>query len=105
MYQPMKDNVKEGDKVEKPIHELNDNDKRLIALDVKARAAIGNALAYDIYHFVQNCISAKVMMDTLTVVYEGTNEVKVVNKNNLNRKVWALFPIEKWISHSGFQSL
>ena len=29
--------------------------------------------------------SAEEMMDTLKVVYEGTNEVKVFNKNTINR--------------------
>lgn len=52
MYQTMKDNVKDGDEVKKPAHEFNENKKRLVALDVKARVAIGNALLYDIYHFV-----------------------------------------------------
>lgn len=37
MYQSIKENVKEGDMIEKPIHELNNEDKRLVAIDVKAR--------------------------------------------------------------------
>lgn len=52
MHQLMKDNIKEGDEVEKPAHEFNQDNARLVALDVKARVAIGNALLYDIYHFV-----------------------------------------------------
>ena len=61
-------------------------DKRLCHLDKKACAAIGNSLPYEIYHLVQNCESAKEMMDTLTVAFEGTEEVQRTNINNLNRK-------------------
>ena len=72
MYQPMKDNVKDGEPKEKPFHEFDENDKRQYSLDVRGRAAIINALPYDIYHLVQNWKSSKEMMDTLTVAYEGT---------------------------------
>ena len=86
MYQPMKDGVKDGEPKEKPFHEFDENDKRQYNLDVRGRAAIINALPYDIYHLVQNCKSSKEMMDTLTIAYEGTEEVKAVNKNSLNRQ-------------------
>ncbi|KAL4563399.1 hypothetical protein LXL04_027440 [Taraxacum kok-saghyz] len=69
-----------------PKHDYTAEDKRLIHLDIKARAAIGNALPYDIYHLVTNCESAKDMMETLTVAFEGTNEVRRTNINNLNKK-------------------
>lgn len=60
MYQSMKENVKYDDEVEKladdkakkPVHEFNEEDKRLVSLDVKTRASIGNALPHDIYHLV-----------------------------------------------------
>lgn len=55
MYQLMNENVKDGDLIEEHISEFNDEDKCLVALDVKALDAMGNALLYNIYHFVQNC--------------------------------------------------
>lgn len=54
MYQPIKENVKEGDIVKKHAHEFDDEYKHLVVLYVKDRATIGNTLPYDIYHFVQN---------------------------------------------------
>ena len=86
MFQPMKDNVKDGEPKEKPSHEFDENDKRQYSLDVRGRAAIINSLPYDVYHLVQNCKTSKEIMDTLTVAYEGTEEVKSVNKNSLNRQ-------------------
>ena len=84
MYQPMKENVKEGDEVKKLVHKFDDEDKCVIVLDVRARTAKGNTLPHDIFHFVQKFWSTKEMIDTLIVAYEGTDEVKFVNKNNLN---------------------
>ena len=48
MYQPMKDNVKDGEPKEKPFHEFDENDKRQYSLDVRGRTAIINALPYDV---------------------------------------------------------
>ena len=86
MFQPTKAGVAEGEKKQTPKHDYTAEDMRLIYLDIKARAAIGNALPYDIQHLVQNCESAKEMMETLTVAFEGTDEVRRTNINNLNRK-------------------
>ena len=55
MFQPMKDGVASDEKKRTPKHDFTAEDKRLIFLDKKASAAIGNALPYDIYHLVQNC--------------------------------------------------
>lgn len=84
MYLVMKESIKDGEETEKPTHDFNDVDECLVALDVKACVAIANNLPYDVYHIVQNCISANEMMDTLAITYEGTNEKNVVNKSNLN---------------------
>ena len=86
MFQPMKDGIASSEKKRTPKHDYTAKDKRLCHLDKKACAAIGNSLPYDIYHLVQNCESAKEMMDTLTVAFEGTEEVQRTNINNLNRK-------------------
>ena len=71
---------------QKPEMSYDDDDKRLLSLDVKARAAIGNCIPYHIYYLVQNYESDKEMMDTLAVAYEGTMEVQATTINNLNRR-------------------
>lgn len=55
MYQLIKENVQECELVEKPIHEFNDDENFLVALDVRTHASIGNSLPYDIYNIIQNC--------------------------------------------------
>ena len=84
MFQPTKEGVAEGEKKRTPKHDYTAEDKRLIHLDKRACAAIGKDLPYDIYHLVQNCESAKEMMETVTVAFEGTDEVRRRNVNNLN---------------------
>lgn len=62
------------------VHAYTEYEKKLVNLDVYACAAIISALPYEIYHLVQNCLSGKEMMDTLTVAYEGTGEVRVLRR-------------------------
>lgn len=94
--------IKEGDPAQegqyqrrwssrKHVHEFDDEEKCLFALNVRACITIGNSLLYYIYHFVQNYWSTKEMMDTLTVVYEGTGEVKAVKWYSLNRRYKTFF--------------
>lgn len=52
--QPMKDNVKECDLGEKHSQEFDDEEKRLVAHDVRDHVAIQKSLPYDIYHFIQD---------------------------------------------------
>ena len=66
-------------------------DKHLVSLDVKGRSAISNALPYNTFHLVQNCESAKEMMDTLTVAFEGTEEVRATTLSNLIRQYERFF--------------
>ena len=94
MYQPMKDGVADGPKKPTEKHQFSEEDRRLVMLDVRARAAIGNSLPYNIYHLVQNAASAKDMLDALTVAYEGTEEVTETQKNNLNRKYEHFFALK-----------
>ncbi|KAI3752823.1 hypothetical protein L2E82_24860 [Cichorium intybus] len=75
-----------GENKATPSHEFTEEDKRLINLDARARAAIGNSLPYEIYHLVQNCLTAKEMLSTLTVSFEVTAEVLAAQENILNRK-------------------
>nr|KAJ0197446.1 hypothetical protein LSAT_V11C700383020 [Lactuca sativa] len=86
MYQPLKNNVPDGAMKKTPRENWTVDDKRKNGLDVRARAAISYALPYNIFGLVQNCISAKEMMDTLIVSFEGTEEVKATQINDLNRR-------------------
>nr|KAJ0204273.1 hypothetical protein LSAT_V11C500229940 [Lactuca sativa] len=86
MYQPLKNNVPDGTMKKTPKENWTADDKRKHGLDVRARAAISYSLPYNIFGLAQNCISAKDMMDTLTVSFEGTEEVKATQINDLNRR-------------------
>nr|KAJ0186081.1 hypothetical protein LSAT_V11C900483530 [Lactuca sativa] len=86
IYQPLKNNVPDGTMKKTPKENWTADDKRKHGLDVRARAAISYSLPYNIFGLVQNCISAKEMMDTLTVSFEGTEEVKATQINDLNRR-------------------
>ena len=80
--------------ITKPMHLWSDEDKRMVSLDVKARSALVSALPNEIYHQVLNCTSAKEMLDTLTVAYEGTEEVKENKKLLLNREYEFFFALK-----------
>ena len=75
MYQPIANNAPVGPLKQNQATSYDDDDKRLLNLDVKARATIGNSLPYHVYHHVHNCESSQEMMDMLAVAYEGTVEV------------------------------
>nr|KAJ0216892.1 hypothetical protein LSAT_V11C300128750 [Lactuca sativa] len=86
MYQPLKNNDPDGTMKKTPKENWTADDKRKHGLDGRAHAAISYSLPYNIFGLVQNCISAKEMMDTLTVSFEGTEEVKATQINDLNRR-------------------
>ncbi|KAL7605601.1 hypothetical protein Lser_V15G17674 [Lactuca serriola] len=67
MYQPMANNAHVGPLKQKPETSYDNDDKRLINNDVKARAEIGNSLPYHVYHLVQKCDSTQEMMEMVTV--------------------------------------
>lgn len=54
MYQPMVNNALAARLKQKAKESYDEEDKRLISLDVKARVSFGNSLAYRIYHLLQN---------------------------------------------------
>ena len=55
MYQTMANNAQVGPLKQKPETNYDDDDKRLMNLDGKARAIIGNSLPYHVCHLVHNC--------------------------------------------------
>ncbi|KAJ9567585.1 hypothetical protein OSB04_003551 [Centaurea solstitialis] len=56
----------------KPVTDWNDEDRRLVNIDTKARSLIAMSLPDDIFHSVCHLRSAKEISDTLCVQYEGT---------------------------------
>ncbi|KAJ9566817.1 LOW QUALITY PROTEIN: hypothetical protein OSB04_002783 [Centaurea solstitialis] len=56
----------------KPVTDWNDEDRRLVNIDTKARSLIAMSLPDDVFHSVCPLRSAKEIWDTLCVQYEGT---------------------------------
>ncbi|KAJ9547379.1 hypothetical protein OSB04_019922 [Centaurea solstitialis] len=56
----------------KPVTDRNDEDRRLVNIDTKARSLIAMSLPDDVFHSVCHLRSAKEIWDTLCVQYEGT---------------------------------
>ncbi|KAJ9564972.1 hypothetical protein OSB04_000938 [Centaurea solstitialis] len=56
----------------KPVTDWNDEDRRLVNIDTKARSLIAMSLPDDVFHSVSHLRSAKEIWDTLCVQYEGT---------------------------------
>ena len=54
IFQPIVNNAPIGPMKQKPESSYDNDDKRLVNLDVRARAAIGNSLPYYIYHLCDN---------------------------------------------------
>ncbi|KAJ9541694.1 hypothetical protein OSB04_028200 [Centaurea solstitialis] len=57
----------------KPVTDWNDEDRRLVNIDTKARSLIAMSLPDDIFHSVCHLRSAKEIWNTLCVQYEGTS--------------------------------
>ncbi|KAJ9568046.1 hypothetical protein OSB04_004012 [Centaurea solstitialis] len=56
----------------KPVTNWNDEDRRLVNIDTKARSLIAMSLPDDVFHSVCHLRSTKEIWDTLCVQYEGT---------------------------------
>ncbi|KAJ9536321.1 hypothetical protein OSB04_un000501 [Centaurea solstitialis] len=56
----------------KPVTDWNDEDRRLVNIDTKARSLIAMSLPDDVFHSVCHLRSAKEIWDSLCVQYEGT---------------------------------
>ncbi|GAV65295.1 DUF4219 domain-containing protein/UBN2 domain-containing protein [Cephalotus follicularis] len=67
---------KNGDVLPKPRNTYNDNDRRRIQLNAKAKHIIICAINSSEFNRVSSCNSAKEMWDRLEVTYECTNQVK-----------------------------
>ncbi|GAV64924.1 UBN2 domain-containing protein, partial [Cephalotus follicularis] len=72
-----------GEIISKPRNEYNDDDRKIVQLNTKAKHIIICAINSNEFNRVSSCVSAKDMWDRLEVTYEGTNQVKEAKINML----------------------
>ncbi|CAI9261428.1 unnamed protein product [Lactuca saligna] len=65
------------------IHQLTEDEKKKVNFDVCVRAAICISFLYNVYHLVENYVYAKVIILTVKITYEGTDEVNNNLKNSI----------------------
>ncbi|KAJ9558388.1 LOW QUALITY PROTEIN: hypothetical protein OSB04_013002 [Centaurea solstitialis] len=75
----------------KPVTDWNDEDRRLVNIDTKARSLIAMSLPDDVFHSVCHLRSAKEIWDTLCVQYEGTAVLMESRKVFLVRQYESFF--------------
>jgi len=69
--------------IEKPREQWDEEERRRVQYNLKAKNIITFALGMDEYFRVSNCKNAKEMWDTLQVTHEGTTYVKRSRINTL----------------------
>ncbi|GAV58732.1 DUF4219 domain-containing protein/UBN2 domain-containing protein [Cephalotus follicularis] len=67
---------KNGDAIPKSRNTYDDNDRRRVQINAKAKHIIICAINSNDFNKILSCISAKEMWDRLEVTYEGINQVK-----------------------------
>ncbi|GAV89760.1 zf-CCHC domain-containing protein/UBN2 domain-containing protein, partial [Cephalotus follicularis] len=72
-----------GEIISKPRNKYNDDDRKIVQLNAKAKHVIICAINSNEFNRVSSCVSAKDMWDRLEVTYEGTNQVKEAKINML----------------------
>ncbi|GAV81454.1 UBN2 domain-containing protein, partial [Cephalotus follicularis] len=68
--------LENGEVVSKPRNLYDDNDRKRVKINAKAKHIIICAINSNDFNRISSCISAKEMWDRLEVTYEGTNQVK-----------------------------
>ncbi|GAV78020.1 UBN2 domain-containing protein, partial [Cephalotus follicularis] len=68
--------VENGNVIPKPRNTYDDNDRRRVQINTKAKHIINCAINSNDFNRILSCISTKEMWDRLEVTYEGTNQVK-----------------------------
>ncbi|KAJ9552588.1 hypothetical protein OSB04_016633 [Centaurea solstitialis] len=81
--------------LEKPVTDLNYEDRRLVSIDTKARSLISMSLLDDVFHFVCHLRTAKEIWNTVCVQYEGTAVLKE------SRKIFLVHQYESFIHQKG----
>ena len=72
--------------IEKPREEWDDDERRRVQYNLKAKNIITFALVMDEYFRVLNCKNEKEMWDTLQVTHEGITDVKRSRINTLTHE-------------------
>ena len=72
--------------IEKPREQWDEEERRRVQYNLKAKNIITSALGMDEYFRVSNCKNAKEMWDTLQVTHEGTTDVKRSRINTLTHE-------------------
>ncbi|GAV67594.1 LOW QUALITY PROTEIN: UBN2 domain-containing protein, partial [Cephalotus follicularis] len=70
-----------GEIISKPRNKYNDEDRKIVQLNAKAKHIIICATNSNEFNRVSSCVSAKDMWDRLEVTYEGTNQLKEAKIN------------------------
>ncbi|GAV88006.1 UBN2 domain-containing protein, partial [Cephalotus follicularis] len=68
--------LENGNVIHKPRNTYDDNDRRRVQINAKAKHIIICAINSNYFNRISSCISAKEMWDRLEVTCEGTNQVK-----------------------------
>ncbi|GAV60725.1 UBN2 domain-containing protein, partial [Cephalotus follicularis] len=68
--------LENGNVVPKPRNLYDDNDRKRVQINAKAKDIIICAINSNDFNRISSCISTKEMWDRLEVTYEGTNQVK-----------------------------
>ncbi|GAV90189.1 LOW QUALITY PROTEIN: UBN2 domain-containing protein, partial [Cephalotus follicularis] len=68
--------LENGDVVPKPRNLYDDNDRKRVQINAKAKHIIICAINSNYFNRISSCIFSKEMCDRLEVTYEGTNQVK-----------------------------
>ena len=72
--------------IKKPMGQWDEEEKRMVQYNLKAKNKITSALGMDEYFRVSNCKNAKEMWDTLQVTHEGTTNIKRSRINTLTHE-------------------
>jgi len=80
--------------IEKPREQWDEEERKMVQYNLKAKNIITSALGMDEYFRVSNCKNAKEMWDTLQVTHEGTTDVKRSRINILTHE-YELFRINQ----------
>jgi len=72
--------------MEKPREQWDEEERRRVQYNLKAKNIITSALGMDEYFRVPNCKKAKEMCDTLQVTHEGITDVKRSRLNTLTHE-------------------
>ena len=72
--------------IEKPKEQWDEDERRRVQYNLKAKNIITFALGMDGYFRVLNCKNEKEMWDTLQVTHEGTTDVKRSRINTLHKR-------------------